>query len=214
MPDSLDERVFRDLHLPDLQNLEELVWHKSGAGNQEKSELIQTVEEALYDLDELDSADAIKNPLVTKSIKRQLPEILKKVWLVSAADQRNAVNRLNRFDKLIMFLKSQESIYEQLDQLRDVCNSAKEKTKLLKYARTKTSKHSSDTIGCIVCGNTNHKKKLFFFRKFRTNLTPSERRDAVQQLGACESMTVTIVETLPTCIVSTRPASLLSLSSY
>lgn len=98
-------------------------------------------------MDELDSADAIKNPLVTKSIKHQLPEILKKVWLVSAADQRNAVNRLNCFDKLIMFLKSQESIYEQLDQLRDVCNSAKEKTKLLKYARTKTSKHSSDTIG-------------------------------------------------------------------
>lgn len=123
---------------------------------------------------------------MTKSIESKLPEILKKDWLTYAADQGNAVNHQNHFDKLIVFLKSQESIYEQLDQLRDVCEPAKEKTKLLKYARTKTTKFRSETSETIVCGDPKHKKKQFFCRKFRTNLRPSERRDAAQQLGACK----------------------------
>lgn len=136
-------------------------------------------------LNELDNAEAIKNPLVTKSIERKLPETLKKDWLTYAADSGNAVNHQNRFDKLIMFLKSLEAIYEQLDQLRDVVEPAREKTKFLKYARTKTRKSSSGTEGCIICGDPKHRKKLFC-RRFKTNLKPLEKRDAVQQLGACK----------------------------
>lgn len=96
------------------------------------------------------------------------------------------MNHQNRFDKLIVFLKSQEAIYEQLDQLRDVGEPEREKTKSLKYARTKATKCSRETIGCIVCGDLKHKKKLLFCRRFTTNLRPSERRDAAQQLGACK----------------------------
>ncbi|KAI3375787.1 hypothetical protein L3Q82_004076 [Scortum barcoo] len=106
-------------------------------------ELIQALEKALFDLNELGNADAIKNPLVTKSIESKLPETLKKDWLTYAADERNAVNYQNRFDKLITFLRSQESIYKQLDQLRDVVEPTKEKIKFLKHARTKTTKSSS-----------------------------------------------------------------------
>ena len=91
-------------------------------------ELIQTVEKALYDLGEQDNADAIKNPIVTKSIEGKLPETLKKVWLTYAADEGNAVNCHNRFNKLIKYLKSQESIYEQLDQLKDIVEPPRKKT--------------------------------------------------------------------------------------
>lgn len=144
------------------------------------------MEKALYDLNELGSADAIKNPLVTNSIESKLPETLKKDWPTYAADDGNTVNHQTRFDKLITFLRSQESIYEQLNQLRDVVEPAKEKTKFLKYARTKTTKSSSETAGCIICGDPKHRKRLYFCRRFRTNLKPSEKRDAAQQLGACK----------------------------
>lgn len=85
-----------------------------------------------------------------------------------------------------MFLKSQESIYEQLDQLRDIVEPAKEKTKFLRYARTKTTKSSSEIVGCIICGDPKHRKKLYFCRRFRTNLKPLEKKDAAQQLSACK----------------------------
>ncbi|XP_049897103.1 uncharacterized protein LOC126388200 [Epinephelus moara] len=207
--DSLDEKVARDLRLSSYSSSDEIFRVlENRFGNQATIalkiveelqatppvrsshprriiELIQTVEKALYDLNELGNADAIKNPLVTKSIEGKLPETLRKDWLTYAADEGNTVNHQNRFDKLITFLKSQESIYEQLDQLRDVIEPAKEKTKFLKYTRTKTTKSSSE-MGCIICGDPKHRKKLFFCRRFRTNLKPSEKRDAAQQLGACK----------------------------
>ncbi|XP_060783164.1 uncharacterized protein LOC132890373 [Neoarius graeffei] len=154
-------------------------------------ELIQTVEKALYDLNELDNAEAIKNPIVTKSIEGKLPETLKKDWLTYAADVSNAVDRYNRFDKLLAYLKSQEAMYEKLDQLKDGVEPAKDKTKFLKQARTKATNSpavssNSDAAGCIICGDPKHRRKLYFCRKFRTDLKPSEKRDAAQQLGACK----------------------------
>ena len=123
---------------------------------------------------------------MTKSIEGKLPETLKKDWLTYAADVGSTVNSQNRFDKLIAFLKSQESIYEQLDQLSNIVEPAKEKTMFVKYSRTKTAKSSSEPIGCIICGDPKHRKKLFFCRRFRTNLKPQEKRDAAQRLGACK----------------------------
>ncbi len=81
-------------------------------------ELIQEVEKALGDLSDLGNTGAIKNLLVTKSIEGKLPESLKKEWLVHISDQQSAVTPDNRFDILLTFLKKQESIYEQLEQLR------------------------------------------------------------------------------------------------
>lgn len=144
------------------------------------------MEKAVYDLNELGSADAIKNPLVIKSIESKLPETLKKDWLTYAADEGNAVNLQNRFEKLITFLRSQETIYEQLDQLRDIVEPTTEKFKFQKYARTKTTKSSGETAGCIVCGDPKHREKLYFCRKFRTTLKPLNKRDAAQRLGACK----------------------------
>lgn len=50
-------------------------------------ELIQAMEKALYDLNELGNADARKNPLVTKSIENKLP------------DRGSTVNHQNHFYK-------------------------------------------------------------------------------------------------------------------
>ncbi|XP_060762681.1 uncharacterized protein LOC132872105 [Neoarius graeffei] len=213
--DSIDEKVAENLHLSTysssneifrvldnrfgnqaniaLEIIEDLQATPAVKAGQPRRviELIQTVEKALYDLNELDNAKAIKNPIVTKSIEGKLPETLKKDWLTYAADVSNAVDHHNRFDKLLAYLKSQEAIYEQLDQLKDGVEPAKDKTKFLKQARTKATNNpavssNGDAAGCIICGDPKHRRKLYFCRKFRTDLKPSEKRDAAQQLSACK----------------------------
>lgn len=81
----------------------------------QKIELIQAAEKALEDLSDFSDTGALKNPLVTKSIESKLLDALKE-WLLYAAERISAEPK-NCFDRLA-FLKSQESIYEQLDQLR------------------------------------------------------------------------------------------------
>ena len=61
-------------------------------------ELIQTVEKALQDLSDLGDTGAIKNPLVTKSIESELPDTLKKEWLVYATEIKRSGPTQNRFD--------------------------------------------------------------------------------------------------------------------
>ncbi|TKS65757.1 hypothetical protein D9C73_028022 [Collichthys lucidus] len=207
--DSLDDKVSRDLCLPTystadevfrvlencfgnqtaiaLETVEELQAMPPVRGHQPRKivELIRAVEKALYDLNELGNVDTVKNPLVTKSIESKLPESLKKEWLVYAAEDGKAVQHQNRFDKLLTFLRGQESIYEQLDQLKDEEPSRKETRFQQKHARTRTAKASSEPANCIICGDNKHRTKLYFCRKFKTNLRPSERRNAVMQLGAC-----------------------------
>ncbi|KAK7944841.1 hypothetical protein WMY93_000569 [Mugilogobius chulae] len=177
--DSLDEKVAKDLRLSTYTTADEIL---------ESSRIGMVTKPPLH----LRSSKNYKQfhrgseePPSHKSIESKLPESLKKDWLTYAADQKNAVNPQIRFDKLLEFLQSQESIYEQLEQLRDI-DPAKEKTKFAtKYARTKTTKSTSEA-GCIICGDTRHKKKLYICRKFRTAKLLSEKRDAVQRLGACK----------------------------
>ncbi|KAL3973928.1 GTP-binding protein [Sarotherodon galilaeus] len=147
-------------------------------------ELIQAVEKALQDLVDLGDTGAIKNPLVTKSIESKLPETLKKEWLIYVADSRNTVTPEKRFDSLLEFLKEQETIYEQLDHLREEEPSKRERVEL-KHSRTKFTKLGSDE-GCVVCGDGKHKKKLYFCRQFKT-LKLAEKKAAIKKLGACWS---------------------------
>lgn len=76
-------------------------------------ELIQAVEKALEDLSDLGDTGALKSPLVTKSIESKLPDALKKEWLLYGAG-RSSAEPDKCSDSLLAFLKSQESIYEQL----------------------------------------------------------------------------------------------------
>lgn len=152
--DSLNKRVAKDLRLDEifrvLENrygnqatiaievIEELHAIPPVCGNQSRRiiELIQAVEKAFYDLHELNNANAMKDPLVTKS---KLPD------------------------------------------------PAKEKTEpQTKYVRTKTSKSSSESAGCIIW-RPKAQRKLHICTRFRTTTKLPEKRDVVQQLGACKS---------------------------
>ncbi|KAL1250910.1 hypothetical protein QQF64_018706 [Cirrhinus molitorella] len=134
--DSLDERMTRDLRLMSyntaddifsvsedrfgsqaviaIERVEELQRLPAVRGHQPKRivELIQAVEKALQDLSDLGDTGAMRNPIVTRSIKSKLPDVLKKEWLLYAAEKSTAVVPEERFDSLLAFLKSQESIYD------------------------------------------------------------------------------------------------------
>nr|XP_054601662.1 uncharacterized protein LOC129164711 [Nothobranchius furzeri] len=150
-------------------------------------ELIQAVEKALEDLSDLGDTGAIKNPLVTKSIETKLVESLKKEWLVYAADKKNSVASANPFDNLLAFLKKQEDIYEQLEQLEQLKEeepSRKGVRSEPRLARTKSAASEGDSVGCVVCGDPKHKRRLYFRKKFQT-LTLAQKKDALRKTGAC-----------------------------
>lgn len=78
------------------------------------------------DPSDLGYTGAMKNPLVAKSIESKLLDAQNKEWLIHAAEKSTAVGPDKWFDSLLAFLKSQEDIYEQLDQLRDEDASRRE----------------------------------------------------------------------------------------
>ncbi|XP_054611256.1 uncharacterized protein LOC129169152 [Dunckerocampus dactyliophorus] len=147
-------------------------------------DLIQVVEKALYDLSELGNTGALKNPLVTKSLESKLPDGLKKEWLVHVSEGEEASSPEERFDMLLKFLRSQEKIYEQLDQLRDDDPSRRESRVPQKHARTKTTNSSSSQASCVVCGERGHRKRLYYCKKFKA-LKIAEKKEAVKKIGAC-----------------------------
>lgn len=51
------------------------------------------IEKALSDLSDLDEVGAIKSLLVIKSIESKLPDVLKKEWLLRAAEKGNALTQ-------------------------------------------------------------------------------------------------------------------------
>lgn len=73
-------------------------------------ELIQTIEKALADLSDLGQTDAIKNPLVTKSIESKIPHYIIKDWPFFVLDPSNNVTPKKHFDSLLKFLKTQKEI--------------------------------------------------------------------------------------------------------
>lgn len=122
--------------------------------------------------------------MVTKSIESKLPDVLKKEWLVYAADGRNAVVPGNRFDSLLAFLKEQEAIYEQLEHLKEE-ELKREVRSEPRHARTRATKSNDAPAGCVICGDGKHRRKLYFCKQFRA-MKPAEKNAAVKKLGACE----------------------------
>lgn len=205
--DSLEEKVARDLRLSTygsadeifrvlenrfgnkttiaLEIVEELQALPPVKNHQPRKivELIQVIEKALQDLRELENVGALKNPLVTKSLESKLPESLKKEWLVYFSEREGVELPEDRFDELLKFLRKQEKIYEQLEQLRDDDSGKREPKIPQKHARTKATK-SSNPHACVVCGEGGHRKKLFYCKKFKM-LKVSEKKEAVRRLGAC-----------------------------
>lgn len=205
--DSLEEKVARDLRLSSygtadeifrvlenrfgnksaiaLEIVEELQALPPVKGHQPRKivEMIQIVEKALYDLSGLGNTGALKNPLVTKSLESKLPESLKKEWLVYSSEEETESPE-GRFDIFLKFLRSQERIYEQLDQLRDEDPGRREARIPQKHARTKATNSSGPQASCVVCGERGHGKKLYYCKKFKA-LRVAEKKEAVRRLGAC-----------------------------
>lgn len=177
--DSLEDKVVRDLRLSTygtadeifrvlenrfgkkvtiaLEIIEELQALPAVRGHQPRKvvDLIRVIEKALHDLEDLGDAAAMKNPLVTKSLESKLPEGLKKDWLVYAAAGKKETEPKDRFEKLLAFLRSQEQIYEPLEQLRneDPRDSCKKEPRIPpKQARTKATNSMSHEASCVVCG--------------------------------------------------------------
>lgn len=134
------------------------------------------VEKALHDLNELGETGDLKNPLVTKSLESKLPEVLKKEWLVYAAEKKDEVGPKDRFNKLLTFLRSQEEIYEQLEQLRDDEPNRRELKIPPKHTRKKATKSMGPQMGCVIL--------LYYCKKFKA-LNPAERKAAASRIGAC-----------------------------
>lgn len=85
------------------------------------------------------------------------------------------------------FLKQQETIYKELEQLREEepNKSSWRDPKIAerRSARTKSTK-SIDDQGRVVCGDVKHKRNLYFCKQFKA-LTAAERKASVKKLGAC-----------------------------
>lgn len=65
----------------------------------------------MFNLGELKKIGSVKNPLITKSLESELPEGVKKEWLIHGSKRKPE----DRFDIILKFLRSQVKIYEQLD---------------------------------------------------------------------------------------------------
>lgn len=89
---------------------------------------------------------------------------MKKEWFVLASE-KDISSPEDRFDMLLSFLRSQEKIYEQLDQLRD--NEGKRDVRPpQRHARTRTT-NSTAQASCVVCGERGKRRKLYYCKKFK-----------------------------------------------
>ncbi|CAL9690628.1 unnamed protein product [Knipowitschia caucasica] len=151
-------------------------------------ELIQAVERALRDLQVLGEEDAMKNRLVAQSIESKLPDSLKEKWLTHKNDPSSGFSPRHHFDCLLEYLKKQEDILEELDQLQPCSKDyerSQEKSKERK-AFTKATSTQKDALSssCIVCREEGHEGRLFACKAFK-RLDLSSKKALLKKIGAC-----------------------------
>lgn len=212
---SLDERVKRDLVLSSCGSANDvfrLLDNKYGnkprivlliskevhalppvKGNNPRKtiELIQAVERALRDLQVLGEEDAVKNRIVAQSIESKLPDSLKEKWLTHKTDPASGFSSRNHFDCLLQYLKKQEDILEELDQLQlsstDYPEKSRDRYKEKKAFTRSTSGNApkdSQASSCITCGDEEHAGRLFACKVFK-KLNLSSKKTQLTKAGAC-----------------------------
>ena len=156
-------------------------------------ELIQAVERALRDLQVLGEEDAVKNRVVAQSIESKLPDSLKEKWLTYRTDPASGFLPRNHFDCLLEFLKKQEDILEELDQLQlSSTTEYPEKSREVKYKEKKAftraasgnAPKDSHPSSCIACGDEEHAGRLFVCKTFK-KLNLSTKRAQLKKAGTC-----------------------------
>lgn len=152
-------------------------------------ELIQAVERALHDLQVLGEEDAVKNRIVAQSIESKLPDSLKEKWLTYKNDPLSGFSAQNHFDCLLQYLKKQEDILEELDQLQqqssptDKPERFREKKAFTRATSGNTQRNPQSNV-CIVCGDDVHAGKLFACKVFK-RLNLSSKKAHLKKTGVC-----------------------------
>ncbi|XP_065152486.1 uncharacterized protein [Paramisgurnus dabryanus] len=161
-------------------------------------ELIQAVEWALSNLVILGEEEVIRNRWVAQSLESKLPSSLKEKWIAHKTEPMNGFAPYNHFDCLLHFLKKQEAILEELDQLetsyRDGSSSGKGpadklergvKKAFSKVTSGQRQSQSKPRLGsCTACADETHVGRLFACKAFRE--MDLERRKAHLKIhGIC-----------------------------
>ncbi|KAL2076309.1 hypothetical protein ACEWY4_028093 [Coilia grayii] len=161
-------------------------------------ELIQAVERAISNLVILGEEDVIRNHLVAQSLERKLPSSLKEKWIAHKTEPVNGFASHNHFDCLLHFLKKQETILEELDQLEvspgegnsSVRGPADKPDKAVKKAFSKATSgqrgsQSKPRLGsCTACADETHPGRLFACRVFR-EMDIQRRKTHLKTHGMC-----------------------------
>lgn len=152
-------------------------------------ELIQAVERALRDLQVLGEEDAVKNRVVVQSIESKLPDSLKEKWLTHKSDPGSGFSPRNHFDCLLQYLKKQEDILEELDQLQpspaDYTERSSEKRKERRaFTKATSGNAQKGSQPCITCGDNEHGGRLFACKVFK-KLNLTGKKAHLRRAGAC-----------------------------
>lgn len=114
----------------------------------------------------------MKNRVVAQSIESKLPDSLKEKWLTHKNDPASGFSSRNNFNCLLQYLKRQEDILEELDQLQlqpnpgDKPEKFKEKKAFTRTTSGNTQRNSQSNF-CIVCGDDVHAGILFACKIFK-----------------------------------------------
>lgn len=154
-------------------------------------ELIQAVERVLRDLQVLGEEDAVKTRVVAQSIESKLPDSMKEKWLAHKSDPASGLASRNHFDCLLQYLRRQEDILEELDQLQlrssEYPEKSKEKNKERKAFTRVMSGNAPKSLNpspCIACGDEEHGGRLFTCKVFkRMNLL--SKKAQLRKSGSC-----------------------------
>lgn len=101
------------------------------------------MERALSNLVILREEEVIKNRWVAQSLESKLPSSLKEKWIAHKTESVNGFAPHDHFDCLLRFLKKQEAILEELDQLEA---SPREKLLLSERPGRQFRKRSQESV--------------------------------------------------------------------
>lgn len=116
---------------------------------------------------------------------------MKEKWLTHKSDSASGFSSRNHFDCLLQYLRRQEDILEELDQLQlsssEYPEKSKEKNKERKAFTTATcgiAPKVSNPSSCMACGDEEHSGRLFTCKVFK-KMNLSSKKAQLRKSGSC-----------------------------
>ncbi|XP_077949972.1 uncharacterized protein LOC144389412 [Gasterosteus aculeatus] len=162
-------------------------------------ELIQAVERALSNLVILGEEEVLRNRWVAQSLESKLPSCLKEKWIKHKTKPVSSFAPHNHFDCLLRFLKKQEAILEELDQLepnpREGSSSVKgpadkpERGVKKAFSKATSGQRALSQLkprldSCTACADETHAGRLFACKVFR-EMDLQKRKAHLKTHGIC-----------------------------